>query len=435
MSAASRTATYPVCAAWWGSERSGEYGAPAQARRRRARAGLITIQHQVSKWVPDTGFARSGMTGIGVRLCCVVVCYTKCFAEVVDHQMAQISPDPPSVAMRCRAGFAVLLAIGLVAGCGQQTAPAQQSELPGQAAPIRAVELAIPAKFDEAGMFDGGLAPVRMGGKFGYADTKGDMVIAPQFDFAGRFSEELAAAGIGSRQGYIDKSGMFVLSPQFEIADLSPFSEGLAPVRIGEFVAAKWGYIDKQGNVVIQPQFDAAGPFSDGLAVAAIGGQWGYIDRTGNVVVAMQYASAGSFADGLAAVRTGDPVTGKTGYIDKTGRMVIAPQFDGAFSFSDGLAAVRVGNKYGFIGKDGKIVIPARFDFADSFSGPLAAFRQGAESDGKYGYLDRTGKVAIDPQFDFADMFARSDGLAAVREGDEKSGMWGYVGIPKAGGG
>lgn len=68
----------------------------------------------------------------------------------------------------------VLLVIAVVAGCGREqtaNAPAQQQSqpalLPGQAAPIRKVELAIPAAFDEAGLFSEGLAPVRMGAKFG----------------------------------------------------------------------------------------------------------------------------------------------------------------------------------------------------------------------------------------------------------------------------
>ena len=46
-----------------------------------------------------------------------------------------------------------------------------------------------------------------------------------------------------------------VINPQFDAA--SPFSEGLAHVRIG----GKWGYIDPAGKMVINPQFDAASPF------------------------------------------------------------------------------------------------------------------------------------------------------------------------------
>src|SRR5436305_14146184 len=111
---------------------------------------------------------------------------------------------------------AVLLAC-LAAGCGQQgttaSAPAQQTDT--AAAATKPAELAIPAKFDEAGMFSEGLAPVRAGAKFGYSDEKGDTVIAAQFDFAARFANGLAAAGLGGKQGYIGRTGVRRREPQF----------------------------------------------------------------------------------------------------------------------------------------------------------------------------------------------------------------------------
>ena len=183
--------------------------------------------------------------------------------------------------------------------------------------------------------------------------------------------------------GYIDKTGQFTIAPQLDIVDLFSFSEGLAAVRIGEFVEGKWGYIDKQGMLVIQAQFDTAGPFHDGLAVVANDRKFGYIDKTGKIVIPLQFASGGSFSDGLAAVRVGDFITGKDGYIDTQGKIVIEPRFDGAFPFADGLADVRVGDKYGFVDKQGRMVIESQFDFANSFSGGLAAVRVGDEETGQ----------------------------------------------------
>ena len=39
------------------------------------------------------------------------------------------------------------------------------------------------------------MAPVRIGARFGYIDTKGQTVIPPRFEFANPFSEGVAAAG------------------------------------------------------------------------------------------------------------------------------------------------------------------------------------------------------------------------------------------------
>jgi hypothetical protein len=54
---------------------------------------------------------------------------------------------------------------------------------------------------------------------------------------------------VGGRWGYVNKSGEIVINPQFDRAEA--FTQGLAPVRIG-----RWGYVDNSGKVVINPQFD-----------------------------------------------------------------------------------------------------------------------------------------------------------------------------------
>ena len=52
---------------------------------------------------------------------------------------------------------------------------------------------AIEARFREAGHFYDGLARVDIGGKSGFIDKTGRMVINPQFDFANHFSEGFAS--------------------------------------------------------------------------------------------------------------------------------------------------------------------------------------------------------------------------------------------------
>ncbi len=48
------------------------------------------------------------------------------------------------------------------------------------------------------------------------------------------------------------KTGEWVINPQFGRA--SPFSEGLARVRIGDADTGKYGFIDKPGKMVINKQ-------------------------------------------------------------------------------------------------------------------------------------------------------------------------------------
>jgi hypothetical protein len=78
------------------------------------------------------------------------------------------------------------------------------------------------------------LFPVVKDGKWGYVDRTGKVVVAPRFDAAGRFSEGLAPVRLGRQLGYADATGALVLAPEFEPADGTlhrKFSDGRAVVR------------------------------------------------------------------------------------------------------------------------------------------------------------------------------------------------------------
>jgi hypothetical protein len=118
-------------------------------------------------------------------------------------------------------------------------------------------------------------------------------------------------------------------------------SEEPWPMPYGE----KFGFLDARGNkVIIAPQFDDAQPFSEGLAPVRVGdadsGRWGYVDTTGRMVIQPKFTWAGPFSEGRAAVTVGDLLKGKQGYINRAGEMVIEPQFDTAGLFVGGRARV-----------------------------------------------------------------------------------------------
>lgn len=109
----------------------------------------------------------------------------------------------------------------------------------------------------------------------------------------------------GEKFGFLDPSGnKMVIAPQFD--DAQPFSEGLAPVRVGDADSGRWGYVDTTGRMVIQPKFTWAGPFSEGRAAVTVGdlfeGKQGYINRAGEMVVEPQFNTAGLFIGGRAKV-------------------------------------------------------------------------------------------------------------------------------------
>lgn len=180
-------------------------------------------------------------------------------------------------------------------------------------------------KFDRADQFSEGLAAVKIDGKWGYVNTKGETVIKFKFRNAKSFSEDLALATIdGKNWGFIDKSGEFVIKPQFTSAN--EFSEGLAGVSTDKNLV-NWGFIDKAGNIVIKPDFREVFDFKQGVATVFFrDSSFGYIDKTGKSIFETRFAGASVFKNGLAYVLP--EIYGETGtrygedYIDRAGNYI-----------------------------------------------------------------------------------------------------------------
>jgi hypothetical protein len=107
--------------------------------------------------------------------------------------------------------------------------------------------------FDDVDPFFEDLATFRRDGKYGFVNRQATVVIKPRFDLAGFFAEGLAPVEIGRPQngmgkwGYIDRKGKVVVKPLFDWA--WEFSEGRALVAVGD----KVGYIDRAGRYIWKP--------------------------------------------------------------------------------------------------------------------------------------------------------------------------------------
>ena len=75
-------------------------------------------------------------------------------------------------------------------------------------------------------------------------DVGGKFMIDAKFDDAGTFKEGLAPVTQGAKEGFIDKSGTFVIP--LDDWMVYPFENGLAFVTQKDSV----GYIDKKGRFV-----------------------------------------------------------------------------------------------------------------------------------------------------------------------------------------
>ena len=264
----------------------------------------------------------------------------------------------------------------------------------------------VEAAADENGEPKPALFVVRVDGKNGFINAKGELVIPPTFRKAYPFSDGLAAVSVGGKWGFIDTQGRTVIEPRFVMAGF--FSDGLARVRSRQFTDP-WGYIDKTGKLIIRPQFDCAGRFRNGIArvgyqttrsqllsrIADVGIQCDdrFINTSGEFV---PKPPATHYATGAPGELIRFEKEGRVGYLNAAGKVVIEPQFEAGADFSDGLARVRGKGPFGYIDKSGRFVIPPRFENANDFSEGLAGVPLGEEG---WGFIDGTGKVVIEPRF------------------------------------
>lgn len=290
---------------------------------------------------------------------------------------------------------------------------------------------------------------INVGGKYGFINENGDIMIEPQFDDAGFFfkANDVCFAKLGERKGLIDTSGKFVAELDKSISFVATSGRRLA-ICIG--INNKEGIIDKTGAIILPLQYsNVYWDEEKGFIVEDTLGNMGYVNNLGEFVVPCKYDEVNGYTEGLMLVST----NGKIGYVDTLGRWLIDSIYDDARIFGDGLARVKKDGRFFFIdhhGKEeeslnfdeiltglnnnrafvkqngmtylidrnGRIIKQVDVDSVRGFVEGLARFKQ----NGKYGFLDTNGNVTIPAKYDtISDYF--KDGYADFKS----SGKYGVI--------
>lgn len=297
-------------------------------------------------------------------------------------------------------------------------------------------ELIVPFQHDKYPKFEDGYARIKQNGKHGLVNKEGNVVVPIKYDAIGEFHEGLVSVKLNGKWGYADSLGREVISPQYDEFILRDyyFKNGYSVVKKEVNGSANIGLIDKSGKSVIPltDKFDVLYDYCDGLIrtekITVIENllsadmpyssysDYGYINLRGETVIPLKYKNAGDFSEGLARVIE-DVIGGKWGYIDKKGKMVIPSRFDYASEFDHGLALVGLNGDYGYINRQGVEVIPiGKYSFDLFYSVKHFGkdeYKPEKQKDGKWGVIDKTGKVLIPFIYDEISEF--TNGLARVK--------------------
>ncbi len=251
---------------------------------------------------------------------------------------------------------------------------------------------------------------------FSYCTETGE-ILKNRFDQVSPFSNGVAAVRIGKSVGFIGLDGQFL--PSSKRVECQ-FKDGLSEGYLAAYVDGHWGYLDTSGNWLVEPVYESAEPFKNDFAQVGLHNStpnliptnsFSYIDKHGKLLKQC-FHSTKPFEGGYAAVSilsTEQNSKPLWGLIDKTGQWVLKPKYSRIGPFINSTRLIHDKQLVGIFA-NGKITVPPQYAHIGRFSEGLASFRS-INSD-KVGFLDQEGKVVIPAQFAFAYDFA--EGYAAV---------------------
>lgn len=217
---------------------------------------------------------------------------------------------------------------------------------------------AIAATYQECKNFSEGLAPVKFNNKWGYINTKNEVVIPFVFDRARHFYEGYASVQKiidgedEGKWGIIDKDGTPITG--FKYKFIVWFSEG----RAGVCKTNRFTCVDDIGSELFEPTYKMISPYENGYALALEpDNEHTLIDKQGNKVLS-SFDDLKRYKEGLI----GASKNGLYGFVDITGKTIIPFMYQEVVEgFENGFCCVKLDDRYGFINKIGQTVVPFVF--------------------------------------------------------------------------
>lgn len=225
---------------------------------------------------------------------------------------------------------------------------------------------AIAAQYAEAGDFSGGKAVVKIQeNEYALIDRNGRRLATYPYAYVGPIGEGLLAfqKDAGGKYGYIDEKGSVVIPAAFTSA--FPFHQGCAIVNTAEDYQSRFGVIDRQGEWVIRPEYDDIrdlneGRFALGRAVNPqqpfIGSVYAIADDHGRRLTEFSYRDVSNFEGGLASAYD----RRFTFLIDRSGQPAPGyPRVSGSGTLqreSEGLIKAFVDQRLSYIDRSGRVI-------------------------------------------------------------------------------
>lgn len=252
-------------------------------------------------------------------------------------------------------------------------------------------QIAFDQKFREVTRFGCGVAGVRIIDKdrTNIINTIGT-VIDEKYDPVDLISDDFSLAfnlikvRLKGKFGMIDFKGNELAPCIYDL--IEPFQDGIAKVKISN----GYGFIDERGNTVLQCKYAEAYTCGNGFVRVMKNGDWKCYNIRNKLL--FDFEDAEDFNEGLAIIKKNN----KYGFIDQNGKIIIDCIYQYANHFSDGVAKVRFNDEFFFINKQGKRLFGEREYSLNGYSiNPgTPNFSSGLlliKGDKTFGYIDKRG--------------------------------------------
>lgn len=207
--------------------------------------------------------------------------------------------------------------------------------------------------------------------------------------------------------GVIDTDGKIILPCIYDMID--DYKGGIDLLQIQK--NGLFGLLDKKMQWVIPCRYEALNPYSiKGVLIFSKNQKWGWMTMQEQVIVQPQFDQVYWIKNGVVKV-TKDR---KSGMLDSLGRIIIPVVYkELGDEFHNGLLMALRDEKWGFIDSTGQTQVPFQFDEVRRFEKNIT----GAKRQDKYGFINRNGEWVVKPEYDFVDHYWTSIGQIKVMKG------------------
>ncbi|MGL4598598.1 MAG: WG repeat-containing protein, partial [Bacteroidia bacterium] len=135
--------------------------------------------------------------------------------------------------------------------------------------------------------------PVRVGGRWGYCDSLGNLAITPAYDAAADFENGIGVVQQGNKAYAVDSSGRIITPEGFDMLRVI-YGNMLAYYEFfgADGDAGGWGLITTSGKKILPAKYSDISSFFGGVIGYKADSLWGYINPDGQIITEPIYDTA-----------------------------------------------------------------------------------------------------------------------------------------------